>query len=545
MPLDSEQSGTETTGATKLQSSLNTSSALNEPQNQEPKSAIGRQGHLKNESTDNALTSHGQQEKEEGEDDSNNIVDFSENDPGDPRNWPKSRKWTTTMIVSGSVFLMPLSSSIVAPSLQTISHQMHMHSDVEAQLVLSAFVLTYCIGPLLLGPLCELFGRIVVLQSGNTFYLIFNLCCGFARNKGELLAFRLLAGIGGSAGLVVGSGIISDCFNPDERGWAIAIYNIGPLIGPSLGAVVGGFVTQYSTWRWSFWATSIFDALLIILGAIFVRDETYRPKILERRKKELIKQTGNRLLQTPYDIENAAQHKSIGQLYRRSLLRPIRLFTTQPIVQVLSLYYAYLYGLMYLVLSTFPNLWRDRYAESTSIGSLNYFALGTGYFIGSQICGLCADRIYRFLKKRSEANPPKAKPEYRLPLMLPASLLIPCGIFMYGWSAQAHTSWIVPDIGIGLFACGAMIGFQCTSAYLIDAYTLYAASATGAVYLLRGFTGFGFPLFGPYLYQSLDYGWGNSVLAFIALGVGVPAPIMLWFWGERLRRASGYAAGGE
>lgn len=76
--------------------------------------------------------------------------------------------------------------------------------------------------------------------------------------------------------------------------------------------------------------------------------------------------------------------------------------------------------------------------------------------------------------------------------MFPASILTPVGLLWYGWGAQAVTHWNVPDLGIGLFAGAAMILFQCTSAYLYKDFTLYAASATGAVYILRGLTGFGF-----------------------------------------------------
>lgn len=173
--------------------------------------------------------------------------------------------------------------------------------------------------------------------------------------------------------------------------------------------------------------------------------------------------------------------------------------------------------------------------------SLNYFALGIGYFFGSQICGFFADPIYRALKKKKNAG--VGKPEFRVILMFPASVFAPAGLLWYGWSAQAVTHWIVPTLGIGLFACGAMISFQCTTAYLYEAFTLYAASATGAVYILRGLTGFGFPLFGPSMYQALDYGSGTTVLAVVAVVLGLPAPMILWKYGEWLRARSSYAAG--
>lgn len=79
--------------------------------------------------------------------------------------------------------------------------------------------------------------------------------------------------------------------------------------------------------------------------------------------------------------------------------------------------------------------------------------------------------------------------------------------------------------------------------FMVDSYTRYAASALGAAAFLRSICGFAFPLFAPYMYQALDYGWGNSLLAFVAVGLGVPAPVFLWFYGEKLRVMSPYAAG--
>lgn len=74
----------------------------------------------------------------------------------------------------------------------------------------------------------------------------------------------------------MGAGIISDCFRKEERGWVIAIYNLGLVFGPSLGAVVGGFITQYTTWRWAFWATSTFDGLDLAWFACYGGDISTR-----------------------------------------------------------------------------------------------------------------------------------------------------------------------------------------------------------------------------------------------------------------------------
>lgn len=78
---------------------------------------------------------------------------------------------------------------------------------------------------------------------------------------------------------------------------------------------------------------------------------------------------------------------------------------------------------------------------------------------------------------------------------------------------------------------------------MVDAYTTYAASATGAAAFVRTIMGFGFPLFAPRMYDTLGVGWGNGLLGFIALGLGVAAPVGLWRYGERMRARSTYCAG--
>lgn len=424
---------------------------------------------------------------------------------------------------------------MVAPALGTISREFHITNSVESQLMLSIFVLAYSVGPLFLGPLSEIYGRVLVLQLSNLFFLAWNIGCGFAQSSGQMLAFRFLSGLGGSAPLAIGGGLLSDCFSAEQRGKAISIYSLAPLLGPAIGPIAGGFITQNTNWRWTFHATSIFTAVVQCFGILFLQ-ETYAPKLLKRKADRLRKETGNNALHTEYETPD----KTLFNILKTAFIRPFRLLGTQPIIQVLAIYMAYLYGLIYLVLSTFPGLWNNRYHESIGIGGLNYISLGLGFFLGTQICAPISDRIYRKLRKR---NNNVGKPEFRAPLMLPGSILVPVGLFWYGWTAQAHTHWILPNIGAVIFSAGMIIEFQCIQTYIVDAYTRYAASAIGAAAVLRSLAGFGFPLFAPAMYHKLDYGWGNSVLGFIGVALGVPAPFLLWKYGALLRAKSRFAAG--
>ncbi|KAI1266846.1 major facilitator superfamily domain-containing protein [Xylariaceae sp. FL1019] len=470
-----------------------------------------------------------------------NLVTWTgPDDPENPKNWKYSKKWGAVFTVSLFTLISPVSSSLVAPALNKIGEELHIDSAIERNLTLSIFILAFAVGPLLWGPFSELYGRVRVLQLVNLIYLFFNLGCGLAKTRVQLIVFRFFAGLGGSVSLAVGGGVLGDLFVAEERGKALALYNLAPLLGPAIGPIAGAFITQNTTWRWAFYATTIADAAVQVAGLFFLK-ETYTPVLLQWKKRRLIKETGNEDLHTPFDHPD----RTVGKAIRLALTRPMKMITTQVIVQCLALYMLYLYGLIYIVLVSFPTLWStpkpDGYGETLGIGGLNYISLGLGFFVGTQVCAPLQDRIYAALKRK---NGGPGRPEYRVPLMIPGALLVPTGLVIYGWTAEYKTHWIGPNIGTFLFSTGSIIGFQCLQAYLVDSYTRFAASAVSSGTVLRSLAGFGFPLFAPSLYDSLGYGWGNTLLAFVGIAIGWPGPFLLWRYGERLRQRSPFAAGG-
>lgn len=283
-----------------------------------------------------------------------------------------------------------------------------------------------------------------------------------------------------------------------------------------------------------FWSTSIVDCLVQLLGLYFF-SETYEPVLLSSKAKKLAKETGNPHLRAVTD-----RGEGLVEKLKLSLIRPSRMLTTQPIVMLIAVYMAYLFGLMYLLLCTFPMVYKGVYKETTGIAALNYITLGISFVLGGAITVPSNNAIYRRLTAKSHGT---SLPEYRIPMMLPGSILIPAGLLWYGWSAEKHLHWIMPNLGIVVFGIGSCICMQCMQAYTLDAYQTYTASAMAAAAVLRSVAGFGFPIFAPDLYATLGLGWGTSVLALMGLVVGVPAVGVFWFYGEKLRGLSRYAAG--
>ena len=335
-----------------------------------------------------------------------------------------------------------------------------------------------------------------------------------------------------------------------------------PLLGPALGPIMGGFISENTTWRWIFYASSCFDALVLILG-LFLLQETYTPVLLQRTRNKLIKQTNNNLLHTQFDNVNTLAVK-LGT----GFTRPFLLLFTQPIIQVLAIYMSITYGLTYLVLSTFSSLFTSVYHESVGISSLNYISIAIGCAIGAQTSALATDRIYKRLTARDPEG--KGRPEFRIPFILVGAVLVPVGLLWYGWSAQAHNPWIVPNLGTAVFSAGLVVVMTSMQAYILDTYPRYAASALAAVGFLRAMAGFGFPLFAPAMYvpspvlqilvgwqiylnlqltrlcryNALGYGWANSILALVAIVAGSVGPLVLWRYGSWLRARSPFASEG-
>ncbi|KAJ3572441.1 hypothetical protein NP233_g3081 [Leucocoprinus birnbaumii] len=484
-----------------------------------------------------AAVMHNKNERGEYEEPGSNVlwVDWEgPDDPQNPKNWAFRKKWLATTIVSLFTFISPVSSSMVAPATEQVAKEFGVTSSVLTAMMTSVFILGYAFGPLFLGPMSELWGRTRVLQTSNLFYLAWNIGCGFAQNKGQLIAFRFLAGLGGSAPLAIGGGVLGDIWSVEERGKASAIYSLAPLLGPVIGPVCGGWIAERSTWRWVFWSTSIIDVLIQCAGLVYLK-ESFAPYLLEQKAKRI---------RATMDLENSHVKEinpmpSWKDIFGRALTRPFALFAHEPIMQLLGLYMALIYGIFYLFLTTIPAIFTGIYHMPIGTGGLNYIALGIGLTGASQINARYMDKIYVYLR-RTRGNGMN-EPEFRLPSMVPGTIVMPIGLLITGWAAQNHIHWVVTDLGILLVGAGMILTFQSIQVYVLDTFTLHAASALAAVSCLRSLAGFGFPLFAPIMYEKLGYGKGDTILACAAIVLGCPAPFLFWIYGKKIRSMSKYA----
>lgn len=414
----------------------------------------------------------------------------------------------------------------MAPGVDIIAEEFAIHNSTVSTLLLTIYVLGYAVGPLLLGPASEIYGRKPVLTLSNLWYLVFNIACGLARSRDQMIAFRFLAGVGGSGPLALGGGVLSDCWNAEERTRALSLYTLPALLGPALGPIIGGLIIENLNWRWVFWVTSAASAVIQLIGLVLLR-ETYAPVI---RKRSMVK------YQQPRPDAGAPEgREGVTGKISTKLTTAVRLLCFEPTIQLVSLYGAFLYGLMYVAISSMTELWAVKYGESRLTSGLNYISLGLGFAFGSQ-SGAVANRwVYRFLQTR---NNNRGLPEFRLPMLGCCAVLVPPGLLIYGWTADAKLHWILPNIGVFIFAFGIVNGLQIINLYTVDCFTRVSASAVSAITVTRSIAGFLLPLPVPTMYRHLGYGWGNTILALVGAVLGFPIPLLLWWHGRRQKNRS-------
>ncbi|EGO01812.1 hypothetical protein SERLA73DRAFT_177339 [Serpula lacrymans var. lacrymans S7.3] len=452
-----------------------------------------------------------------------------EHDPINPRNWSSGKKWTATAIVSFYTFVTPLASSMMAPGLPDLAIKYDITNPTIIALTLSIFLLSFAIGPLFLAPLSEMYGRVWVLHIGNIVFLAFNLGCALSPTSGAFIAFRFLSGFAGSAPIACGGGCIGDLFSERDRASAMALYSLGPLIGPAVGPIAGGFIAQYIGIQYVFYIIVGLCGVASAVAIPFLK-ETYAPVIRLRRMNN----DPEKLAQAPAVV---LQHGGKWKYMWINLSRPAILLTRSFICFILSLYMALMYGIYYLMFATFPTLFSGVYGFSVGISGLAYIGLGLGFVLATAFGAKISDQVYLHL---ADKNGGKGKPEMRIPSLIFGSFFVPIGLFWYGWSAQARIHWIMPIIGTGFFGFGLMTTFLPIQLYLVDTFT-YAASALAAASVFRSMLGFAFPLFGTQMYDALGNGGGNSLLAGLAIVIGIPFPVWIYYAGERIRSNSSLA----
>ncbi|KAM5368968.1 hypothetical protein ACJZ2D_009277 [Fusarium nematophilum] len=437
------------------------------------------------------------------------IVQWIPNDPRNPMEFATTRKWFITMSCAIATLAVALVSSAYTGGIAEIIQEFGISREVSI-LGVSVFVIGFAVGPLIWAPFSEIFGRQIIFIGTYAGLTAFNIACAVAQNAPSLIVFRFLAGAFGSSPLTNAGGTIADMFPASQRGLAMALFAAAPFLGPVLGPVCGGFLGMNAGWRWVMGLLAILSGVLLIFGALVI-PETYGPTLLRRRAARLSKTTGQTYISA---IDHKQGTPTLGASLQVALLRPWILLFKEPIVLLLSIYMAIIYGTLYMFFAAFPIVYQQGRGWNQGISGLAFLGIMNGGF---------------------------APPEARLPPAIVGSFAIPVGLFWFAWTNYPSIHWIVSILAGIPFGFGMVLVFLSVMNYLIDSYTLFAASVLAANSILRSCFGAAFPLFTAQMYENLGIHWASSVPAFLALAC-VPFPFLLYKFGPRIRAYCKFAA---
>lgn len=459
------------------------------------------------------------------------------NSPRHPFNWPLKKRWKNALIISVTGFLSTTGSSILVPAAPYMQDEWNVQSRELITLATTAlYVLGLGFGPFVFAPVAELFGRQLAYASSMTGFCAFNLACCFAPNLPAMIVLRFFAGVFGSSGPGLGVATISDLFIPRERGRVISVYAIGPLLGPSLGSILGNYIVL-TYWRWTLRILTIAVGLNTLAVILFM-NETYAP-VLEKLWRErgcVDEEEESSVLKRALNVFRP--HPEAKSVIVRTFTRPPRMLMN-PVCAIFVTYYAYIYSIIYVFLVSLPLLFA-RHDPPTGVFSYNwpketqglsYLGLTLGFLSAAAVASQFADKIYKGCCKRYGTD---GQPEYRLVLTQIGMLLFPIGVLIFAWTAQSQTHWIFPLIGNTLLAFGLMLAFNSIQNFVVDAFVPYSAAAMAAATLLRSVAGCVLPIFSDSLFINLGYGYGGTILACVSLPA-IPAPFLLFMYGQRLR----------
>lgn len=469
------------------------------------------------------------------------IVDWDgEDDPENPLNWPLHHKAVFIVCVALLTMSVYMGSAIYTPGVDQIMEEF-LVGPVVATLPLTLFVIGYGIGPMIFSPMSEnaIFGRALIYIVTLFIFFILQIPTALVNNLAGLCILRFIAGFFASPSLSTGGASVADVLDRPYRPLGLATWAMGAVAGPSLGPLLGAAFIEVGGWRWTFWFMAIMSgSAFVILG--FMMPETYDKTLLTRKAKRLRKLTGNDRIKSEGEIENA--NLSGRELAIDTLWRPMEITMIEPVVLLFNLYISLVYSIMYLWFEAFPMVFTGIHHFGLVPNGVSFVSVIVGIIIAAFFY---VPVVYRISVKRKLAGI-RVPPEAYMPLAIVGSIMMPIGVFLFGWTSAADIHWMVPMVGAAIFAAGSFLIFQTLFNALSANYRHeYLASVFALNCLFRSAIAGCFPLFARPLFMNLKndrfpVAWGSTVLGGISV-LMIAIPVAFYMFGAKLRARSKYA----
>ena len=468
-----------------------------------------------------------------------------------PFEWSPARKNVVLLLSCAATAVV----AYCAGAYSTVSAQMEKEwhvSQVAIDIGITTFTSGFAIAPMILAPFSEINGRKPVFLATGALFVVSQIGCAVTSSYAGMLVARFWAGVGASTFSTMVGGVISDIYHGPERNTPMSLFSGFALCGTGLGPMISGFISDYAPWRWVFWHQVIVDAVMIGLVAIFFK-ETRGSVLLSRKAKalnkwyderekagyvgfEMVDEQGEKKesQRIRWRVKADEERASLKTMIAVSLYRPFHLLCTEPVVFFFSLWVAFSWAVLYSQFSVIFLVFETNHGFSVSQSGAVFAAMSIGAIIGT-VLSIYQEKIARHYGKLGSS------PEDRLYFSCIESVLMPIGLFWFGWTSFPSVPWIAPTLAVGCATIGIFSIYLAVFNYLADVYHRYASSALAAQSFSRNMLGGIFPLFTSQMFRAMTFQGASSLLG----GIGALLTIVPWvllFYGPRIRARSKFAS---
>ncbi|CAK7222716.1 hypothetical protein SBRCBS47491_004954 [Sporothrix bragantina] len=462
------------------------------------------------------------------------VVDwYGDADPANPLHWSGFQKFRIFFTINYANSAIYLSSSVFAASQAAFETAFHT-TPMVAGLGISLFVLGYGFGPLFISPLTDMarIGRTPPYLTATFIFLILSIPTATATSVHSFMILRFFQGFFGSPVMTTGGASLSDIASDSIKPLALYTWACSGFAAASIAPIVSSFAVPVLGWRWPLWEVVIVNAPTLLF--LLLLPETSPRKILYLRAQRLRKCYPGINYRSKAELEHKT---SVQLLLWRSLIVPWQMHALDPSILFTSIYTGFVYGIYYSFFEMFPIVYQGIYGFNLGECGLVYLAIVVGVVLaGIPYCSY----VYYYVVPRDLAGQVQTPPEDRLLPAVFASLLVPTGLFIFGWTARSEVHWIVPTIGAGITSAGMVVIIQCVFVYISLGYPQYVASVFAGNGLLRSLIAFAALLWSRPLTDTLGVARGSSLLGGLCVG-GVMGLIILYKYGATLRAHSKFA----
>ena len=401
------------------------------------------------------------------------------------------------------------------------------------------------LAPAFIGNLSDETGRRLPYIICFVVYIGANIGLALLQNYPTLLVLRMLQSSGSSGTVALANALVSDVVTSADRGTSFGYAQMGVTVGPAFGPIIGGLLNKFLGWRAIFWFLTIFSVsvFLIVLVALpetcrkIVGNGSIPPPGYSMSVLTYLHLRRQRKAGTAPQRESTSDFKP-----RPNPLRSIYIIM-QKESSVVIFYAGTLFAGLYMVLSSMPSQFGEKYNFNTLQIGLCYIPTGLGSMTASFVVGKALNWNFRRHAKVCGMEITKAKQQdltnfpieaARLQVVSPLVYIAAATVVSYGWVMQSHTSLAGPVILLYISSFCMSGSFTGLSTLVVDLNRESSGTATAAMNLVRCWMGAGAVAFVNPVLNAISLGWTSVLVAGVWILIS-PVMLVILKYGPRWR----------